>query len=101
MNKRELMELEFSKKNYSILPTDEMAKKVTELEKSLSKKLELWDDEELFNKYQRINKLNLSDRRLLLVFSILDGSVAKTAAYFSVSKKTILANITRIKEILC
>lgn len=101
MNKRELMELEFSKKNYSILPTDEMAKKVTELEKSLSKKLELWDDEELFNKYQRINKLNLSDRRLLLVFSILDGSVAKTATYFSVSKKTILTNITRIKEILC
>ena len=95
------MELEFSKKNYSILPTDEMAKKVTELEKSLSKKLELWDDEELFNKYQRINKLNLSDRRLLLVFSILDGSVAKTATYFSVSKKTILTNITRIKEILC
>lgn len=98
MNKRELRELEFSRRKYDVIPTAEMAKRVSELERAISQKLDLWSDEDTYNKYQQIYKLNLSDRRLLLVFSLLDGSVAKTATYFSVSRKTILNNVQRIKE---
>lgn len=97
MTKRELMELEFAKKTYTEIPTSEMRQKVMELEKSLEKGLTVWDDEEQYHKLQKINKLNISDRRLLLVFSILDGSVVKTAAYFSVSRRTIQNNINRIR----
>ena len=77
-----------------------MSKKVTELEHSLDSDLGLWDDEDVFNDLQRLKRLNTSDRRLLLVYSILDSSVIKTASYFKVSRKTILSNINRIKEIL-
>lgn len=94
------MELEFSRRKYDVLPTDEMREKVTELEKILDNKLGLWDDEEMYDKLQKLNKLDVSDRRLLLVYSILDSSVVKTASYFNISRKTILNNINRIKELL-
>ena len=98
MNKRELRELEFSRRQYDVIPTVEMAKRVSDLEKVLSEKMGIWDDEDTYYKYQKIYKLNLSDRRLLLVFSLLDGSVARTATYFGVSRRTILNNIDRIKN---
>lgn len=98
MNKKQLLELEFAKKTYETIPTEEMAKRVSELENILQQKLEIWDDEDVYNKYQKINTLNLSDRRLMLVYSLLDGSIAKTAIYFGVSRKTIQTNILRIKE---
>jgi len=100
MTKKELIELAFSKKTYDVIPTEDMAKRVGEIEQILQKKLEIWDDENVYNKYQSLNKLNLSDRRLMIVYSLLDGSVTKTASYFKVNKKTILTNIERIKEIL-
>jgi hypothetical protein len=98
MNKRQLLEIQMSRKKYDVIPTAEMAKRVSDLEKVLSEKMDIWDDEDTYNKYQQINKLNLSDRRLLLVFSLLDGSIARTATYFQVNRKTILNNIERIKE---
>lgn len=100
MTKKELIELAFSKKTYDVIPTEDMAKRVGEIEQILQKKLEIWDDENVYNKYQSLNRLNLSDRRLMIVYSLLDGSVTKTASYFKVNKKTILTNIERIKEIL-
>lgn len=100
MNKRELRELEFSKKTYENIPTKEMAAKVSDLERSLAEKLDIWDDEDIHNKYRQVYALNLSDRRLLLVYSLLDGSVPKTATYFQVSRRTIQNNIQRIKETL-
>lgn len=100
MTKRERIELEFSKRKYDMIPTEEMRKKVMELEKSLENKLGLWDDEDIHNKLQKLNKLDVSDRRLLLVYSILDSSVVKTASYFNISRKTIQNNINRIKELL-
>lgn len=100
MNKRERIELEFSRRKYDVIPTAEMREKVTELEKKLEEKLTLWDDEDIYNSLQKLNKLTVSDRRLLLVYSILDSSVVKTASYFKVSRKTILNNINRIKELI-
>lgn len=75
-----------------------MCEKVNYLEDVLNEKLNIWSDEETFEKYQKINSLNLSDKRLLLVFSILDGSIAKTATYFSVDRRTVITNIERIKN---
>lgn len=100
MTKREKIELEFSRRKYDIIPTEEMATKVMELEHSLDNDLGLWDDEYVYDSMQRLKRLNTSDRRLLLVYSILDSSIIKTAAYFKVSRKTILNNINRIKEII-
>ena len=98
MNKRQLIELNFARKKYDQIPTEEIRNKVMELEKLLNKKINIWDDEQTYAKYQMINNLNLSDKRLLLVFSIFDGSVPKTATYFQTSRKTISNNIKRIKE---
>lgn len=92
--------MEFSRRKYDIIPTEEMATKVMELEHSLDNDLGLWDDEYIYDSMQRLKRLTVSDRRLLLVYSILDSSIIKTAAYFKVSRKTILNNINRIKEII-
>lgn len=97
MTQKERLELVFQRKRYDVIPTEDMAKRVGEIEQILQKKLEIWDDENVYNKYQLLNKLNLSDRRLMIVYSLLDGSVTKTASYFKVNKKTILANLERIK----
>lgn len=94
---KQRLELEFARKKYDIIPTAEMLEKVRYLESVLDEKLNIWSDEQTFEKYQKINNLNLSDKRLLLVFSILDGSVAKTAQYYLVNRRTILNNLERIK----
>lgn len=102
MTKKQQLELEFSRKRYDVLPDNkDVVEKVRYLESVLQQKLDLWGDEQEYSKFQKINKLNLSDRRLMLVYSIMDGSIAKTATIFKVNRKTILTNIERIKtEIL-
>ena len=102
MTKKQQLELEFSRKRYDVLPDNkDVAEKVRYLESVLQQKLDIWSDDEQYEKFQKINKLNLSDRRLMLVYSIMDGSIAKTATIFKVNRKTILTNIERIKtEIL-
>lgn len=94
---KQRMELLFARKRYDTIPTTEMCEKVNYLEDVLNEKLNIWSDEETFEKYQKINSLNLSDKRLLLVYSILDGSIARTATYFSVNRRTIENNLIRIK----
>ena len=98
MTKKQLQELEFSRKTYETIDNKQMLEKVRYLESVLQQKLDLWGDEQEYNKFQKINKLSLSDRRLMLVYSILDGSIAKTATFYRVNRKTILTNILRIKE---
>ena len=99
MTKKQQLELEFSRKRYDVLPDNkDVAEKVRYLESVLQQKLDLWGDEQEYSKFQKINKLNLSDRRLMLVYSIMDGSIAKTATFYNVNRKTILTNIIRIKE---
>ena len=95
---RQRIELEMSRKTYESIPTEEMLEKVRYIEGVLNAKLDLWSDEETYKKYQKINELNLSDKRLMIVYSLLDGSIAKTATYFSVNRKTVITNIERIKE---
>lgn len=100
MNQRQRVQLEMSRRTYEKIPTKDMAAKVTELENVINSKLNIWDDEEQYKRFQLIYKLNLSDRRLLLVYSILDGSIAKTATYFNVNRRTIQNNLERIQGVL-
>lgn len=95
---RQRIELEFAKKTYETIPTTEMLEKVREYEELLKQELTVWGDEDAHNRLQLLNRLNLSDRRLLIVFSILGGSVIRTATYFGVNRKTISLNINRIRE---
>ena len=95
---RQRIELEMSRKTYDSIPTEDMLEKVRYIEGVLNAKLDLWSDEETYQKYQKINTLNLSDKRLIIVYSLLDGSVAKTATFFSVNRKTIQSSVERIKE---
>lgn len=95
---KERLELDFARKTFDTIPTEEMREKVRELEESLDRRLGIWDDEETHQRLQVINGLNLSDKRLLLVFSILGGSVAKTASYFNCNRRTVNAAIAKIKE---
>lgn len=87
-----------SRKTYETITNAEILEKVRYLEGVLQQKLDIWSDDEQYEKFQKINKLNLSDRRLMLVYSIMDGSIAKTATFYNVNRKTILTNILRIKE---
>jgi hypothetical protein len=100
MTKKERVQLEMSRKTYETITNTEMLEKVRYLEGVLQQKLDIWSDDEQYEKFQKINKLNLSDRRLMLVYSIMDGSIAKTATFYKVNRKTILTNILRIKELL-
>lgn len=100
MTKKERVQLEMSRKTYETITNAEMLEKVRYLEGVLQQKLDIWSDDEQYEKFQKINKLNLSDRRLMLVYSIMDGSIAKTATFYKVNRKTILTNILRIKELL-
>lgn len=97
MTKKERIQLEMSRKTYETISNTEMLEKVRYLESVLQQKLDLWGDNEQYEKFQKINKLNLSDRRLMLVYSIMDGSIARTATAFGVNRKTILTAINRIK----
>jgi hypothetical protein len=97
MTKKQQLELEFSRKTYETIDNKQMLEKVRYLEGVLQQKLDLWGDEQQYEKFQKINQLNLSDRRLMLVYSIFDGSIAKTATFYRVNRRTILTNIDRIK----
>ena len=98
MTKKQQLELEFSRKTYETIDNKQMLEKVRYLESVLQEKLDLWGDEQQYEKFQKINQLNLSDRRLMLVYSIFAGSIAKTATFYRVNRKTVLTNILRIKE---
>lgn len=100
MTKRERIQLDLSRRTYERIPTPEMAAKVSELEKVLNEGLDIWSDELQYKRFQAVYRLNLSDRRLILVYSLLDGSVPRTATYFGVSRKTIQTNLDRIKTII-
>ena len=95
---RQRIELEFAKKTYETIPTTEMLEKVREYEELLKQELTVWGDEDTHNRLQLLNSLNLSDRRLLIVFSILGGRRIRTKTYVGVNRKTISLNINRIRE---
>lgn len=74
----------------------ELHEKVMEVEEEMGKPLDVFGDEELNVKYSMIMALPLEERRLLIVWSLFDCSVAKVANLFNVDRHTV---DSRLKEI--
>lgn len=99
MNKRMRLKMEFAKKTYDKLPdVQELKDKVKELEAIISQPSTIWDDEES-EMYRKVNSLSLSDKRLLIVYSIV-GTVNRTAKLYQVDRSTVSNHINRIKQTL-
>lgn len=74
---------------------------VTELEQTIKETVnDIWGDPFVRAYYIKLMDLDLSDRRLWLVYSILDHSIIKTAAYFHCDRKTVSNAINKIKNLL-
>lgn len=58
----------------------------------------IWVDEDIIPKYKSILDLEIDERRLYLVYIILNESINKTALYFKIDRKTVSYFINEIKE---
>ena len=86
-----------NKKRYDKLH-GQMRQEVTELEQTIKETVnDIWADPNIRNYYLKLLGLDLSDRRLWLVYSLLDHSIIKSAAYFHCDRKTVSNAINRIK----
>lgn len=86
-----------AKKPLVVKEGTELAKQVSELEEIISQPLDMFGDPDIYEKYQKINRLNLEERRLMIVFSLYDGSVNRVATLFGVDRKTIS---NRVEDIM-
>lgn len=87
----------FAVKKRLMLDEDtELADKVREVEEEMSQPLTIWSDEEEYDRYNRIMSLGLEERRLLIVWSLLDCSTSKVARLFKVDIKTVKSRINEI-----
>lgn len=58
----------------------------------------IWSDEELNTEYKKILELEIDERRLYLVYILLNQSIIKTSKYFQVDRKTVSLIIKNIKD---
>lgn len=93
------MLLLFSKRKRLILDSsnEQLCSKVKQVEEFLNEPMDIWSDEEEYQILQKVNNLSLEEKRLYIVFALLDCSIPKVAKLFRVDVKTIK---TRIDEIL-
>lgn len=71
---------------------------VTELERTIAQSMDdIWVDPQTREYYQKLLALELGERRLWIVYSLLDHSIIKTAAYFRADRKTVSKAINLIK----
>lgn len=76
-----------------------MMEEVTELEEHIkSQTTDIWCDPVQREYFVKLLSLTLSDRRLWLVYSLLNHSIINTAKHFKCDRKTISNNINRIKN---
>lgn len=76
----------------------ELSKKVKEVEEIISEPLNIWTDDDEFSAYRSVSELPLEERRLFIVYSLLDCSVTKVAKLLCVDRKTIDNRIFEIKQ---
>ena len=74
-----------------------LCSKVKQVEEFLNEPMNIWSDEDEYLTLQKVNNLSLEEKRLYIVFALLDCSIPKVAKLFRVDVKTIK---TRIDEIL-
>ena len=75
----------------------ELSRKVKEVEEIISEPLTIWSDDDEFYAYRSVADLPLEERRLFIVYSLLDCSVTKVAKLLQVDTKTIKSRIFEIK----
>ena len=93
------MLLLFSKRKRLLLDesNEVLCTKVKQVEEFLNEPMNIWSDEEEYETLQKVNNLSLEEKRLYIVFALLDCSIPKVAKLFKVDVKTIKS---RIEEIL-
>lgn len=76
-----------NKKTYHIVQ-GKLRRDVTQLEQAIVSAVDdIWTDDTVRDYYLRILSLDLSDRRLWLVYALLNHSIVKTSSYFHVDRK--------------
>lgn len=94
-----LMLLLFSKRKRLLLDEKwELSKKVKEVEEIISEPLDIFTDEDEWKIFRSVADLPLEERRLFIVYSLLDCSIPKVAKLFKVDVKTIKSRIDEISE---
>lgn len=92
-----MMFFEFATKKKLTLPDDtELVHRVTEVEQEMNSPLDVFGDEERHRMFSKIMSLSLEERRLLIVWSILDCSFTRAAKLFKVDVKTVSSRINDI-----
>ena len=76
----------------------ELATKVKELEEIISEPLTIFTDDDEWIAYKSVADLPLEERRLFIVYSLLDCSITKVAKLLCVDRKTIESRIFEIKQ---
>ena len=76
----------------------ELATKVKEVEEIISEPLTIWSDDDEISAYRSVADLPLEERRLFIVYSLLDCSVTKVAKLLKVDTKTIKSRIDDIMK---
>jgi DNA-directed RNA polymerase specialized sigma24 family protein len=76
---------------------------VTVVEEFLGEPLDtLTGDEEIFEQLSKVKNLPLEERRLFIVYTLMDCSVPKVARLFGVDSKTVSSRLNEIKaKITC
>lgn len=78
-----------------------MRNEVTEVESIINEKINsIWTDDLERDYYLKINALDLSDKRLWIVYCLLNHSIIKTAVHFRVDRGTVRNRINYIKNLL-
>ena len=77
---------------------NELSRKVKEVEEIISEPLNIWTNDEEWIAYKSVSNLPLEERRLFIVYSLLDCSVTKVAKLLKVDRKTIDNRIFEIKQ---
>ena len=76
----------------------ELATKVKEVEEIITEPLTIWTNDDEWIAYRSVADLPLEERRLFIVYSLLDCSITKVAKLLKVDRKTIDNRIFEIKE---
>ena len=94
------MLLLFSKRKRLLLDesNEVLCSKVKQVEEFLNEPMNIWTDEEEYESLQKVNNLSLEQKRLYIVYSLLDCSIPKVAKLFKVDVKTIKTRIDEISE---
>lgn len=87
-----------AKKRLVIDEKSDLAEMVKDVEERLQRDFTIWDDDEEIEMYSKISRLTVEERRLMIVFALMNLSVARVSTLFSVDKKTIYNRIEEIRR---